>query len=120
LGEGTPFLVVYCIFINKFCKSFGGRVHFYPPPTSHPVCIYERDGHANGKTDRREGKTDKNELRNKQTDGQKEMQINRYTHKRINEQTDGEMDRDEQTDGQDNQKIFLKNIFEKYSRKNEG
>jgi hypothetical protein len=36
-GEGTPFLVFYCIFINKFCKKFGGRVHFYPPSPS-PLC----------------------------------------------------------------------------------
>ncbi len=42
-GGGYTFLVLYCIFINKFCKHFGGRVHFYPltpltPPP--PVCIY--------------------------------------------------------------------------------
>ncbi len=40
-------MVFYCIFINKFCKNFGGRVHFYPPltspspPPAPPVCIYE-------------------------------------------------------------------------------
>ncbi len=32
-GGGYTFLVFYCIFINKFCKNFGGRVHFYPPPS---------------------------------------------------------------------------------------
>ncbi len=39
LGGGYTFLVFYCIFINKFCKNFGGRVHFYPPPPP-PVYIY--------------------------------------------------------------------------------
>ncbi len=44
LGGGYTFLVFYCIFINKVCKNFGGRVHFYPPPLSPlppaPACIY--------------------------------------------------------------------------------
>ncbi len=35
-GGGYTFLVFYSIFINKFCKNFGGRVHFYPP--SPPPC----------------------------------------------------------------------------------
>jgi hypothetical protein len=41
-GGGYTFLVFYCIFINKFCKNFGGRIHFYPPspPKSPPpVCM---------------------------------------------------------------------------------
>ncbi len=39
LGGGYTFLVFYCIFINKFWKNFGGRVHFYPPsPPPHPLC----------------------------------------------------------------------------------
>ncbi len=29
-GGGYTFLVFYCIFISKFYKDFGGRVHFYP------------------------------------------------------------------------------------------
>ena len=37
LGGGYNFLVFYCIFINKFCKNFGGRVHFYPPS---PPCVH--------------------------------------------------------------------------------
>jgi hypothetical protein len=39
-GGGYTVLVFYGIFINKFCKNFGGRVHFYPPSPPHPVCIY--------------------------------------------------------------------------------
>ncbi len=43
-GGGYHFMVFYCIFINKFCKNFGGRVHFYPPLTPPPpVCIYDLD-----------------------------------------------------------------------------
>ncbi len=38
---GYTFLVFYCIFINKFCKTFGGRIHFYPP--SPLVCIYANE-----------------------------------------------------------------------------
>jgi len=34
--DGTPFLVFSCIFINKFCKHFEGRVHFYPLSPPHP------------------------------------------------------------------------------------
>jgi hypothetical protein len=38
---GYTFLVFYCIFINKFCKNFGGRVHFYPPsPPPPPYTVY--------------------------------------------------------------------------------
>jgi hypothetical protein len=36
-GGGYTFLVFYCIFINKFCKNFGGRVQLYPPQP--PLCI---------------------------------------------------------------------------------
>ena len=39
LGGGYTFLVFYCNFINKFCKNFGGRVHFYPPSPPHPPCV---------------------------------------------------------------------------------
>ena len=37
VSGGYTFLVFYCIFINKFCKKFGGRVKFYPPQP--PLCI---------------------------------------------------------------------------------
>jgi hypothetical protein len=33
---GYTLWVFYCIFIKKFCKNFGGRLHFYPP--SPPLC----------------------------------------------------------------------------------
>ncbi len=39
-GGGYTFLVFYCIFINKFCKNLGGRVHFYLPSPLPLVCIY--------------------------------------------------------------------------------
>ena len=50
-GGGCTFLVFYCIFINKFSKKIGGRVHFYPP--SHPphptpfvhLCYYYQPRH---------------------------------------------------------------------------
>jgi hypothetical protein len=40
LGGGYTFLLFYCIFVKKFCKNFGGRVHFYPSPhhPSPPLC----------------------------------------------------------------------------------
>ncbi len=37
-GGGYTFLVFDCIFKNKFCKNFGGRVHFYPPLPLTPLC----------------------------------------------------------------------------------
>ncbi len=44
LGGRLHLLAFYCIFINKFGKKFGGRVHFNPPsppyPPPPPVCIY--------------------------------------------------------------------------------
>ncbi len=36
-------MVFYCIFVNKFCKKFGGRVHINPPlsPLTPPSpCVH--------------------------------------------------------------------------------
>jgi hypothetical protein len=39
-GGGYTFLV-FGIFINKFCKNFGGMVHFYPPsPPAPSPCVH--------------------------------------------------------------------------------
>ncbi len=37
IWEGTPFGVIYCIFILNFFEIFGGRAHSYPP--SPPLCL---------------------------------------------------------------------------------
>ena len=44
-------LVFYGIFINKFCKKIGGRVHFEPLPPPPLVCIYVQTGHNHGNSD---------------------------------------------------------------------
>jgi hypothetical protein len=36
LKDGYTFYRFYCIFINKLCENFGGRVHFYP---GLPPCV---------------------------------------------------------------------------------